>query len=180
VLEVVSEALSAGAPAVQLRVKSAGAGALLESARELRALTRRFGALLFVNDRVDVALAAEADAVQLGFRSPPLRRVRPWFPGAIGMSCHTARDLERAALGGASYAVLSPVFGVPEKGEPLGVPQLERFVAESTLPVVALGGIGPDEVTAVRAAGAVGVAVIRALRDVENIASAARALAAGA
>ena len=79
--------------------------------------------------------------------------------------------------GGEGTYTVSPVFGVPEKGEPLGVPQFARFVAEAELPVVGLGGIGPDEAPAVRSAGAVGVAVIRALRDAEDVVEAARRLA---
>ena len=170
-------ALAHGVSALWLRAPRLDGATLYRTARDLRRRTRDHGAALIIGDRADVALAAEADAVQLGFRSPPLRRIRPWFPGAIGVSCHTARDLERAAPGGAIYTVLSPVFGVPEKGEPLGVPQFARFVAEAELPVVGLGGIGPDEAPAVRSAGAVGVAVIRALRDAEDVVEAARRLA---
>lgn len=170
-------ALAHGVTALWLRAPWLDGATLYRTARDLRRRTRDHGAALIVGDRADVALAAEADAVQLGFRSPPLRRVRPWFRGAIGVSCHTARDLERAALGGATYTVLSPVFGVPEKGEPLGLPQLARLVAEAELPVVGLGGIGPEEAPEVRAAGAVGVAVIRALRDAEDVLDATRRLA---
>jgi thiamine-phosphate pyrophosphorylase len=169
-------ALTGGATALWLRAPRLDGATLYRVARDLRRRTRDHDAALIVGDRADVALAAEADAVQLGFRSPPLRRVRPWFPRAIGVSCHTARDLERAALGGADHVVLSPVFGVPEKGEPLGLPQFARWVGGCPLPVVGLGGITGAEAPHVLAAGAVGVAVIRALRDAADPAAAARAL----
>ncbi len=170
-------ALANGVTALWLRAPQMDGATLYRCARDLRRRTNDYGAALVIGDRADVALAVGAEAVQLGFRSPPLHRIRPWYPGPIGVSCHTTRDLERAAMGGANYAVLSPVFGVPEKGEPLGIPQFRRAVLESAVPVVGLGGIGPDEAPLVREAGAAGVAVIRALRDAPDIATSARALA---
>ena len=173
-------ALAGGVGTVWLRAPGVDGATLYRVARDLRRRTRDHGACLLIGDRADVALACDADGVQLGFRSPPLARIRPWFPRAIGVSCHSQRDLERAALGHADHAVLSPVFGVPTKGEPLGLPQFQRWVAACPLPVVGLGGIGPQEGAGVRAAGAAGVAVIRALRDAEDPAAAARALLAPA
>ena len=93
------------------------------------------------------------------------------------MSCHGAKDLQRAAACGADYAVLSPVYGVPEKGTPLGTEKFASFLqGAEALPVVALGGIEVSNVDAVRATGAAGVAVIRALRNASEPVETARAL----
>ena len=126
--------------------------------------------------RRDVALAVGARGVQLGFRSPPLKAIRPHVPGWVGVSCHSAGDLVRAAEGGADFAVLSPVFGVPDKGRPLGLSVFQRLVDEAPLPVVALGGIDAANAAEVRGTGAVGLAVIRALRDADDPGRLARKL----
>jgi thiamine-phosphate pyrophosphorylase len=124
-----------------------------------------------------VALAVGAEGVQLGHRSAPARHVRPWFDRWLGVSCHSAGDLERAGQDGADYAVLSPVFGVPDKGNPLGLAALHLLREAAPLPVVALGGIDGSNVREVRRLGPAGVAVIRALRDADEPAEVARQLA---
>lgn len=177
----VDAALGGGVTAVWLRDPGLSGAGLYRRARDLGERCRAHEAALVIGDRADVALAVEAQGVQLGHRSPPARRVRPFFPGWLGVSCHTAGDLERAAALPADFAVLSPVFGVPEKGPPLG---LARFAALAEgvgdLPVVALGGIDGSNAADARAAGAAGVAVIRALRDATDpAAEAARLLLEG-
>jgi thiamine monophosphate synthase len=92
------------------------------------------------------------------------------------VSCHTGGDLRRAVEAGADHAVLSPLFGVPEKGTPLGVARFESLRATVGIPVVALGGIETGNASEARLAGADGVAVVRTLRDAEDPAAAARAL----
>jgi thiamine-phosphate pyrophosphorylase len=172
-------AFGGGVSAVWLREPGASGDVLYRAARDLAVRCRSHGAALIVGDRADVALAAGAHGVQIGHRSPPAKHVRPWFPGWLGVSCHGAGDLERAAQAGADYAVLSPVYGVPEKGTPLGTEKFAAFLRESAdLPVVALGGIETSNVDAVRATGAAGIAVIRALRDAADPVEVARALSA--
>lgn len=170
------DVLAAGATCVWLRAPEASGAELFKSARDLVRRCHDRAAAVLVGDRADVALAAEADGVQLGYRSPPVRHVRPWFGGWIGASCHSEAELAKAQRGGADFAVLSPVFGVPSKGAPLGTPLFERLRAGTDLPVVALGGIEPANVDEVRTTGAVGVAVIRALRDASDPAAAVRSL----
>jgi thiamine-phosphate pyrophosphorylase len=172
-----------GAVAVHLREKDLGGRDLLALAVALRAACRARGQLLLVNDRVDVALAAEADGVHLpaaGIPPADARRVLP--PAAlVGVSCHCAEDVARARDGGASYAFLSPIFDTPSKrayGPPLGVEAL-RAAAALGLPLVALGGVGPERVPALLAAGAAGVAAIRAWLEGPDPAAAVRALLAG-
>ncbi|MDA1196327.1 MAG: thiamine phosphate synthase [Planctomycetota bacterium] len=168
--------LATGATCLWLRAPGATGAELYRSARDLVWRAHERGAAVLIGDRADVALASGADGVQLGFRSPPARKVRSWFPGWIGVSCHSEAELSSAARAGADFAVLSPLFGVPSKGGPLGTALFERLAAGVEIPVVALGGI--DETNAVRAreAGAAGVAVIRALRDADDPGQAGRGL----
>lgn len=168
--------LDTGVTALWLRAPDATGAQLYRAARDLVWRCRERGVALLIGDRADVALSVGAHGVQLGFRSPPARKVRPWFEGWIGVSCHSEAELRDAERGGADYAVLSPVFGVPSKGAPLGTALFERLRATVDLPVLGLGGIEASNVDAVRAAGATGVAVIRALRDAADPADAARAL----
>jgi thiamine-phosphate pyrophosphorylase len=169
-------ALAAGVTSVWLREPGASGRALYEAAGSLLLRCRRLGAALIVGDRADIALAVGADGVQLGHRSPPPRAVRPWYRGWLGVSCHSAREVAAALDADADHVVVSPVFGVPEKGEPLGLDGLAALMRVATVPVVALGGIDADNAAVVRAAGVAGLAVIRALRDAADPAQAARRL----
>lgn len=135
---------------------------------------------LFVNDRLDVALAVGASGVQLGHGSLApeyARRLNPaWW---IGKSVHDLAEAEAARVEGADYLLVGPVFATathPDR-EPLGLEVLRRTVALG-LPVVAIGGVRPERVQQVRAAGAHGVAAIRALWDAADPAEAARRMLA--
>jgi thiamine-phosphate pyrophosphorylase len=159
-------AVGPGRVAVHLREKDLGGAALLALARALSAACHARGALLFVNDRVDVAAAAGADGVHLpaaGIPPGEARRLLP--PGArVGVSCHSASDVARALAGGADYATFGPVFQTPSKqahGAPVGLGAL-RDAASLGLPLVALGGIDAARAPEVVAAGARGLAVLRA------------------
>jgi len=165
--------LEAGATCVWMRAPQATGAQLYRSARDLVWRARERGAAVIIGDRADVAQAVGADGVQLGFRSPPARKVRPWFPGWVGVSCHSEAEVHKAERAGADYVVLSPLFGVPAKGGPLGTALFERLAAATELPVVALGGVDVTNAEQARAAGAAGVAVIRALRDATDPAAAA-------
>ncbi len=176
-LAVVVAAALHGAPpgdrakiAVQLREKDLSGRQSLELALELRVVTRHFGAQLFVNDRVDVALASGADGVHLGAGSLCVQDVRQIAPSLrIGVSTHSRADIEMAAAGGASFAVFGPVFETPSKralGRPQGLESLASAAQTADglgLPLVALGGVVPQNGAACLAAGAVGLACIRAV-----------------
>jgi len=174
----IETALESGVTALWLRAPEVSGAELYKLGKDLHARCRMRGAALIIGDRADVALALGCEGVQLGQRSPPAHRVRAWFPGWMGVSCHSEGELARAQEAKADYAVLSPVYGVPEKGVPLGPILFGRLRAAVGVPVVALGGIEPDNVAEVVAAGADGVAVVRALRDAEDPAVAARRLRA--
>ena len=176
--DVVGAALDAGLPAVQLRDRDLPGRPLLALAERLRELTKRAGALLLVNDRVDVAVAAGADGVHLGSTSMPVdvaRRLLP--PGAlVGVSTHTVPEVAAAT---ADFAFFGPVHATPSKaafGPPQGVPRLREAVATARVPVLAIGGITRLHIPEVRGAGAAGVAVIRAILSADDPGGATRAL----
>jgi len=171
-----------GRVALHLREKDLGGAALLALARALAAVCHARGQLLLVNDRLDVALAAGADGVHLPSAGvPPADARRLLGPVAlVGVSCHSADDVRRARDGGASYATFGPVNDTPSKrryGPPAGVAAL-REAARLGLPLVALGGVTPERVPELVAAGAAGVAAIRAWLVGPDPAAAVRALEA--
>ena len=178
-LDVIRAALDAGLPAVQLREHDLPGGALFALAEQLRVATSRTGALLLVNDRVDVAIAVDADGVQLGGGAMPVAAVRPLLgPGRlIGVSTHTPEEI--AAAVGADFVLFGPVWATPSKsGPPRGEAHLVAAVRAAPVPVLAIGGVTAREVGAARAAGAAGVAVIRAILAADDPAAATRALLA--
>jgi thiamine-phosphate pyrophosphorylase len=176
---VVGECLAAGLPAVQVREKDLGAADLAFVCRRLRALTLDRQALLIVNDRVDVALAVGADAVQRTSTSLPIEDIRAIADKRlrIGVSVHSLEEAVEAELKGADWVVFGPVYDTPSKrayGPPQGVARLERVAATVRLPVIAIGGINPERVREVRQGGARGVAVISAILAAESPGDATR------
>ena len=183
-VDVVRAALEAGAPAVQLRDKDATGRELFEQAVRLRRLTAEYDALLFVNDRLDVALAAGADGVHLGPDDIPLaaaRRAAP-RPFLIGISTDDPATAARAVEDGADYIGSGAVFGTRTKTEvgderigPEGVAAVARAVS---VPVVAIGGINEENAKELRGTGIAGVAVIGAIMTSPAPDEATRALLA--
>ena len=181
VLDVVRASLAAGAPAVQLRDKDATARELFEQATALRALTREFGALLFVNDRLDVARAAGADGVHLGPDDMPVAAARRAAepPFLIGWSTDDPAAAVQAETDGADYIGCGAVFGTTSKpvdGERIGIERLERVVQAVKIPVVAIGGIDISNVTQLAQTRVAGIAVIGAVMKAADPAHATREL----
>lgn len=179
VADIVAEALQAGARAVQLREKRQTPRTVLPLARRLRADTRQAGALFFVNDRIDLALAVDADGVHLGPDDLPVRAARRVAPSGflIGYSADNA-DFARAAVGdGADYigcGTLYPTATKPDAGEVVGIEGLRTVVRAVDVPVVGIGGVTPDRAPAVIGAGAAGCAAVGAVMAARNPAAAAR------
>jgi thiamine-phosphate pyrophosphorylase len=176
--------LPPGCAAVHLREKDLGGAALLALARPLVAACHLHGQRCLVNDRLDVAIAAGADGVHLPSAGvPPAEARRLLGPSSlVGVSCHGAEDVARALAGGAGYATFGPVHDTPSKrayGAPVGLADL-RAAAAIGLPLVGLGGVTPANAPAVRAAGAHGVAVIRAWLEAQDPAAVIRELLAAA
>ena len=167
-VRVVEAALRAGAPAVQLREKGASARDLLLTAARLRELTLDHGALLFVNDRTDVALASKADGVHLGPDDPTPAAVRSAVPEGflIGFSTDDPATARSAIAAGADYIGCGTVWPTSSKhnaGPAIGLDGLRRVAQAVPAPVVAIGGITPGRAAPVRATGASGVAVMGAV-----------------
>jgi thiamine-phosphate diphosphorylase len=162
------DVIEAGGPEVCLHLRGPRTdGATLHAlAAGLIPHARRSGALLSVNDRLDVALAVGAEGVHLGERSLPVRVARELLGTRtwLGRSCHDAPDIAASRREGADYAFLGTIFRTPTHPETEGM-GLEGLVASvtgsGTFPVVGIGGIDPERVPDVLAAGAYGVAVIR-------------------
>ena len=168
IVETVRLALDGGADAVQLRERDLEGAELFRLAEEMRRVTRDVGAALIVNHRTDVALAVEADGVHLGWRSLPPNEIRKLAEKRlkIGVSCHDAAQLRSAEAAGADYVLLGPVFVTPSKVgrvEPIGVEATKTLVSRTGLPVIAIGGITPENVRPVRETGVAGVAAISAI-----------------
>jgi len=172
------------AVALHLREKDLSGRELLALARALRAICHDAAQLLLVNDRADVALAAGADGVHLPSAGLPPEAARALLgPGRlVGVSCHGEADVARARAGGADFATFGPVFDTPSKrayGAPVGLAALRR-AASAGLPLVALGGVDVASARQPVAAGAHGVAAIRAWLAAPDPGAAVRALLAAA
>jgi len=167
-LSVLEQALEGGVRAIQLREKDLSGKELFVLAEKARRLCDRYQAALLINDRVDVALAIDAAGVQLGKPSLPLPDARALLGNNrfIGASVHSPEEAQDAERGGADFIVFGPVYFTPSKaafGAPQGVAELKKIVAITHLPVYAIGGIKPDNITEVRSAGVKGVALISAI-----------------
>jgi thiamine-phosphate pyrophosphorylase len=166
--EVVEAALRGGVRALQLREKDLPPRQLYPLARDLRQLTQQYGARLLINDRIDVALAADADGVHLTTTSLPIGVTRQLMGAqrVIGVSTHNRGEALAAAEGGADFLVFGPIFFTPSKaayGEPVGLNALRAVRAAVKLPILAIGGIKKANLEQVLAAGADGIAVISAV-----------------
>ncbi len=172
--ETVRFALKGGVRAVQLREKDLPVRELLALARELRGITKEFRAQLFINDRVDVAVAVDADGVHLGHQSMPVDAVRKIVGPRmlIGVSTHTVNEAQEAEQGGADFITFGPVFITQSKaryGAPVGPEALKELKKRIRIPVFGLGGITRKNMHEVMQAGADGVAMISAIVAAEKV-----------
>jgi len=169
-----------GARVLQVRLKSAGAAEILRVARMARRVCDAAGALLVVNDRVDLAVTAGADAVHLGQTDLPIAAARRFAPTLlVGVSTHDVAQVARAIAAGADYLGFGPIFATQTKANPdpvQGVAGLRAAVAAAGgTPIVAIGGIEAAAVPSLYAAGAAAVCAIRGVNHAADVGAAARA-----
>lgn len=180
-LEVVSAAIRGGVTVVQYREKGAATRRMIAEALELRQLCRSRRVPFIVNDRIDVALAVDADGVHVGQDDMPAALARRLIGSTkiLGVSVENAAQARAAAADGADYVGASPIFATPTKTDappPMGLPGLEAITRVCPLPVVAIGGLNASNAARMIGAGAAGVAVVSALVSAEDIEGAAREL----
>ena len=170
----IETALKAGVKFIQLREKHLPTRKLLDMGYWMSELTKEYGAKLFINDRVDIALAVGADGVHLGQDSIPAHAVRKIAGDKllVGVSTHGIDEAIEAEKDGADFITLGPLYQTPSKlkyGSPIGINILREVKSKVSIPVLAIGGIKLDKVKEVIEAGADGLALISAILTAENI-----------
>jgi thiamine-phosphate pyrophosphorylase len=179
--EIVAAAVAGGVSCIQLREKSCGTREFLNEALALQPLLKSRNIPLIINDRLDIALAIEADGVHLGQSDMPIGMARKIAGDSliIGISAESVDDALRAEQEGADYIGISPVFSTPTKTDiapPLGLEGVQQIRALVDIPLVGIGGINSDNAESVLAAGADGIAVVSAIVSAADPAGAAKKL----
>lgn len=180
-LAAVAAMVAGGTGAVQFREKRLPLADQVAAAAQMARVCREAGALFVVNDRLDVALAVDAEGVHLGQDDLPVAAARRILGPhrIIGATCETPEEVRRAEAAGADYLGVGPVYATatkPDAGAPYGPEVIRRACAAARLPVVGIGGIGPGRAAAVVTAGAAGVAVASAILQAADPHAAAGAL----
>ncbi|WP_404823811.1 thiamine phosphate synthase [Paenibacillus rhizovicinus] len=184
--DLLREAIEGGITCFQFREKGSGslAGeAKLELAKRLQAVCREHGIPFIVNDDISLAVVLKADGVHVGQDDEPAAEIRARIgaEAIIGVSAHTVAEARKALADGADYLGIGPIYPTGSKPD-AKVPQGTRLLEELrdagiTVPLVGIGGITPDNASAVIAAGADGVSVISAITLAPSVRDAARQLA---
>jgi len=180
-LELAKLAIKGGADTIQFRQKIGATREMIEVVRQLKKLCKSSGVRLVVNDRVDVAIAAEADGVHLGQDDFPIPQARKLLGESriIGGSAATLKEAEKCLAEGADYIGFGPVYPTTSKedADPVtGIKLLEQAVEAIPLPIIAIGGISVENAPEIMRTGAQGIAVISAVCCQEDPEQATRAL----
>ena len=177
-LDIVKAAVEGGVTCVQLREKECSTLDFVEQAFSIKDFLKARGVPLIINDRLDVALAIEADGVHLGQTDMPLEIAKKILGESmiIGISAESLEDAVEAEKGGADYLGVSPIYATPTKTDtapPLGLEGLRAIRKAVRLPLVGIGGLNRDNSAAVIENGGDGVAVVSAIVAADNPAAAA-------
>jgi thiamine-phosphate pyrophosphorylase len=181
----IPRAIAAGISWIQIREKDLDTRTLLEVAHFAVEKAHATSTRVLINDRLDVALAANAAGVHLGEKSIPLEVVTEWRRSSgrmdfqIGVSCHSLEAACAAATGGADYIFFGPVFATPSKaafGAPQGIDRLREVCAFVKIPVLAIGGVNLENARDCLKAGASGIAAIRLFQNAKDSAELAAKL----
>lgn len=173
-LEVMEEAILGGADIIQLRDKTSSKRVVLEKARALRELTKKYNVPFIINDHIDVALAVDADGIHLGQDDLPLEEARKIVgPNKIiGISTHHIDEARAAEAGGADYIGVGPIFPTKSKKDvvdPVTTAYIEQVVKEINIPFVAIGGIKKHNVDQVLEAGATRICMISEIVGADDV-----------
>jgi len=178
--DVAKAVLDGGAKIIQLRLKNAPEKEVAETARRLLAHTVAAGALLIVNDHLDVALDVGADGVHLGLSDTPLSSAAAAAPGLIiGGSSHSLAEALSAEAAGASYVNIGPLFATATKAvpvPPLGVDAIGSIGSELRIPFTVMGGIKRRHIPGLVAAGADRIAMVTEITQADDIAERIRVI----
>lgn len=175
------EALKAGVKIIQYREKNKSSRKMLEEALKIKKAVEDYGGIFIVNDRLDIALAAEACGLHIGKEDLPLKKVRKIVGKKllVGVSVSSLEEALQAEKDGADYVAVSPVFDTTTKkdaGRALGLEMLRRIKQAVKIPVVAIGGINRENIAEVIKAGSDACAVVSAITRAEDPYKAAKEL----
>lgn len=172
-LEQIEDALKGGATIIQLREKNLDEDSFVREAIQVRELCHRYNVPLIINDNVDVALKSGADGVHVGIEDAPVEEIRKRVSDdfIIGATCKTVKQAKIAEEAGADYMGVGAVFPSPTKTNAIRITNelLRNIVSSVSIPAVAIGGIGYDNVCEIKGSSVSGVAVVSAIFGAENI-----------
>lgn len=171
--DVVEESLKGGVTLVQLREKNITSREFYEKALKLREITKKYNVPLIINDRVDIAMAVNADGVHVGQKDIPVSEVKRISGGKliVGATANTVELAKEAEKQGADYIGSGAMFSTPTKDDakPMTKDMLKNIVNSVNIPVCAIGGINIDNVIELKNTGIAGVAVSSGIMCVENV-----------
>lgn len=171
-LAIVEEAIKGGVTAVQLREKTNSGKLFFEKAVQLKKLTSRYGVPLYINDRVDIALAAEADGIHVGQEDLPLAHIKRIVPSTVrvGVSAGTVEEATAAEKDGADYIGVGAVFPTASKDNAKVLPEgeLEKIIQSVSIPVVAIGGIKLNNLDRLKDLPIAGVAIVSEIMKADS------------
>ena len=172
-LEQIEDALKGGVTMVQLREKKMDEDTFVEEAIRVRELCHQYHVPLIINDNVEVALKSGADGVHVGIEDAPVAEIRKGVPSdfIIGATCKTVEQAKAAEAAGADYMGVGAVFPSPTKTNAIRITneQLREITSSVSIPAVAIGGIGYDNVCEINGSRVSGVAVVSAIFGAEDI-----------
>ena len=173
ILEQIHLAIQAGVDLLQIREKDLGTLELLTLAQQARALSQGYPTQVLINDRLDIALAANLHGIHLSQTSPQASNIRARLSKKqflIGVSTHDIKEVEQAFQKGADFVTFGPIFATPSKlsfGPPLGISALTKLLQKSNHSILALGGVNEKNYKKCLEVGAKGIAGIRMFQQPE-------------
>lgn len=178
-IEGAKAALRGGVKIIQYREKRADTKVMIDEAQKIKQMCKKYGAIFLIDDRIDIALAVDADGVHIGDDDMPLKLAKEMFPGKIiGVSAKNAKQAKEAQRGGASYLGAGAIFPTATKVKTIviGMEGFDEVRKSTTLPVYGIGGLKLEHVAEIRKRRADGMAVISAIAAANNPVKAAKEL----